>query len=91
MWNKEFRFTLIENESKDMYEEINTENFEMPFNEVVIRNVKSIEEAIEEFKERCKIFSNEDWDWESNEEGTMGEIRTGNNVDGLSVVFEIEK
>ncbi|OIJ09395.1 hypothetical protein BKP35_16185 [Anaerobacillus arseniciselenatis] len=90
MWDKKYRFSLITNESEEMNKEWVTENFKPSIQKVELEAMDSIEAAIDIFKEKCKKFSNEDWDWECNERGTYGEIRFGNDVDGLGLVYEIE-
>lgn len=89
MWDKSFKFTLTANESEEMHGQWDTMNFKPRITTITIPNMDSIEGAITEFKEKC-TFSNGDWDWDSNEEGTVGEIRTGNDEDGLSLTYKIE-
>jgi hypothetical protein len=84
-----FRFELERNESAEMHGDWDTANFKYPLPDVIEIVAQEMEDAIEEMKKRCKSFSNNDWDWESDEEGTKGELYCGNDQDGLMLCWSM--
>lgn len=89
--DKQYEFTLVANESEEMHEEWETSNFEYPLRQTYYIHGFSLESAISNFQTRCKLFSNGDWDWESNEEGTEGWLSCGNDQDGLTLRWEFKQ